>query len=239
MAGKFEFRPSLWPTVAAVAGIALTLALANWQLGRGQEKTVLKVRFVELAREPAINVSARELDARDVELRRVEARGTFEAKYMVLLDNRIRQGVAGYHVMMPLRLGDGSRHVLVNRGWVARGPDRSRLPEITTPRETVTVTGLAVVPGRRFLELSGEVIEGRVWQNLTLERYREAVPIMLQPFVIQQAPENAPDDGLVREWAPPDLGVEKHYGYAFQWFALSAVILIFYLVTHVRRKGAT
>ena len=78
-----------------------------------------------------------------------------------------------------------------------------------------------------------------MWQNLTLERYREVIPIAIQPFVIQQESAGAPDDGLIREWPLPDAGVDKHYGYAFQWFALSVVILAFYLITHVRRNRKT
>jgi len=158
---------------------------------------------------------------------------------MVLLDNRILRGVAGYHVMMPLKLGEENVYVLVNRGWVAGNPDRSRLPEVRTPRETQVVRGRALVPGRRFLELSTQVAQGRVWQNLTLERYRDAVPIAIQPFMIRQENDGAPDDGLNRDWEPPDLGTDKHYGYAFQWFALATLILIFYLVTHVRRNRET
>lgn len=236
MSIRFEYRPSLWPTLAAGASIALALALANWQLGRGHEKTALKTRLEQLAHEPAINVSTRELAAPDVELRRVEARGTYEPKYMVLIDNRVSHGVAGYHVVMPLRLGDGSRHVLVNRGWVAGSGDRSRLPQVNTPSGTVTASGLAVVPGKRFLEISTQVAEGNVWQNLTLDRYRQAVPIAIQPFVIQQDAAGVPQDGLVREWPPPDVGANTHYSYAFQWFALAVAILVFYLLTHVRRK---
>ena len=108
-----------------------------------------------------------------------------------------------------------------------------------TPAGAIEVTGLAIVPAGRFLDLAPATVEGRVWQNLTLERYREAMPIAIQPFVIQQEQESAPDDGLVREWASPDLGVDRHYGYAFQWFALSAAILAFYLATHVRRRRET
>lgn len=236
MSDKSRFRPSLWPTLAAATGIALTLALGYWQLGRGQEKTGLKARLVQLGRGPAINVSARELDARDVAFRPVEARGTFEPRYMVLIDNRVRHGVAGYHVVMPLRLGDGSRYVLVNRGWVAGSGDRGRPPEVTTPQGTILVRGLAVVPAERFFELSPKIVEGKVWQNLTLERYRQAVPIAIQPFMIEQGPDGAPDDGLIREWLPPDVGAERHYGYAVQWFALAALILVFYVIAHARRK---
>jgi surfeit locus 1 family protein len=122
----------------------------------------------------------------------------------------------------------------VNRGWVAGTGDRARLPEVQTPREAIEITGLAVTPGTRFLELSGEVVEGRVWQNVTIERYRQAWNIPLHPVVIQQ--ESALDDGLVREWDPPDFGIDRHYGYAFQWFALALTIFVYYVVTHVRRK---
>ncbi len=98
------------------------------------------------------------------------------------------------------------------------------------------VTGLAVVPTRRFLELSDRAPEGPVWQNLTIDRYRQAFRYALQPVVIQQ--DSPLDDGLAREWDPPNVGVDMHYGYAFQWFALALTILVFYLVTHVRRPAS-
>jgi len=61
------------------------------------------------------------------------------------------------------------------------------------------------------------------------------MPIALQPVMIQQ--ENPLDDGLVRVWSPPDLGIDKHYGYAFQWLALGVTILVIYGVTNVRRAS--
>jgi surfeit locus 1 family protein len=226
-------------TLAAAAGIALTLALANWQLGRAHEKEAAAARLAALAKDAPVALGAAEVGAQDLEWRQATARGRFDPRYGVLIDNRIRRGVAGYHVVMPLEVekmsGGDSRYVLVNRGWVAGNPDRARLPEIRTPEGTVEITGLAVVPGRRFLELAAGSTQGRVWQNLTLERYREAFPIRVQPVMIQQ--ESPLDDGLAREWDPPSLGIDKHYGYAFQWLALAATILVFYLVTHVRRSA--
>lgn len=218
-----------------MAGIAATVALGNWQLGRAHEKEAMAARLESLGRRPAITLSGAEVKAEDVLWRRVTARGRFEPRYAVFLDNRVHGGVAGYHVVMPLAIGGGPRHVLVNRGWVAAAPERGQLPSITTPGGTVEVTGLAVEPSRRFLELSTRVAEGRVWQNLTLERYRQAVPIALQPIVIEQ--QSVLDDGLVREWRPPDTGVNTHYAYAFQWFAMALAIAVFYLVTHVRRAA--
>lgn len=237
MTARYEFRPRLVTTLAAAAGMVLGLAAAQWQLGRAHEKERLAARLESLAREPAAILSATEVKAADLEWRRVTASGRFVPTYAVFIDNRIRRGVAGYHVVMPLEIastGGSKRHVLVNRGWIAGLPDRSRLPEVSTPDATVQVTGLAVVPGRRFLELSENVAQGKVWQNLTLERYRAAFPIAVQPIVLQQ--ESALADGLAREWDPPDLGINKHYGYAFQWLALALTVLVFYVVTHVRRR---
>jgi surfeit locus 1 family protein len=227
--------PLLWPTLAALAGIAITVALGNWQLDRGNEKSALAGRILATSRDAPIALPAAEIRVDDVAWQRVEVRGRFEPKYMVFIDNRVLHGVAGYQVVMPLMIGDSGRYVLVNRGWVAGTNSRATLPQITTPAQALRVVGLATVPSKRYLELSSKVAEGNVWQNLTLERYRAAVSIPIQPVVIQQ--ENDVDDGLKREWSAPDLGVDKHYGYAFQWFALAAAILIFRVVCHVRKNA--
>ena len=231
---QLQFKPSLWPTLAAIAGVAATVALGNWQLGRGQDKAALAQRIAAANRDAQIELSQTEARAEDVAWHRVEVRGRFEPKYAVLIDNRILHGVVGYQVVMPLRINAGERHVLVNRGWVAATGSRDILPQIKTPPEEVLIAGLATVPSKRYLELSKQVAEGKVWQNLTLERYRAAMPIALQPVVIQQ--ESEIDDGLKREWSAPDLGIDKHYGYAFQWFAMAAAIVIIYLVCNVRKR---
>ena len=230
-----QIRFSLWPTLAAVTGIALAVALGNWQLGRGREKAAFAQRIEAANRDAVIELTRREVKADDVAWRRVEVSGRFAPQYAVLIDNRILHGAVGYYVVMPLQIADSDRYVLVNRGWVAGTISRATLPQVTTPPDAVRIAGLATLPSRRYLELSTKVADGNVWQNLTLERYRAAVPIKIQPVVIQQ--ENDIGDGLKREWSAPDLGIDKHYGYAFQWFTLAAAILIFYLVHHVRKRA--
>ena len=229
-----RLRVSLWPTLAAIAGILLAIALGNWQLGRGSDKAALAQRVEAANRDALIELSGSEVRPADVAWRRLEVRGRFEPIYAVLIDNRILRGVVGYYVMMPLRIEGSERYVLVNRGWVAGTGSRTTLPPVKTPAQTVRIEGLATVPGKRYLELSAQVTEGNVWQNLTLERYRAVVPIPLQPVVIQQ--ENNIDDGLSREWSPPDLGIDKHYAYAFQWYAMAVAILIIFLVYGVKRR---
>ena len=231
--GKFEcsFRP--WVTVAAAAGIALTVALGNWQLGRAHYKQQLQERYAGLSREPAVSLGPDEVRADDLLLRRIEVRGRFEPRYAVYLDNRVHNGVPGYHVIMPLRIAGSDRYVLVNRGWIAGTRDRLRPPAVETPQGEVVVTGIAVAPSEHYLELSPRVAEGNVWQNLVLERYRQATHLEIQPVVLQQ--DRAPEDGLLREWSPPSLGRDTHLAYAFQWYSLALAIFVYYVVTSVRK----
>lgn len=212
-------------------GVLLTAAAGNWQLNRANEKQRLQAEYDRGAAAAPVSLSAKSMSAERLRLRRVMAEGEYLPSAMVLLDNKVYRKTVGYQVIMPLRIGGSSKHVLVNRGWVAAGLDRGRLPAITTPSGLVSVVGVAVVPGR-FLELANTDATGPVWQNLTIERFRQRWSLDLQPVVIEQV--NDLDDGLVRDWPRPDFGIARHYGYAVQWFSLCALIIFLYLFFHVR-----
>ncbi len=220
-------------TLLAAAGVALTLALGQWQIGRAQFKESLQDRYNALSREPAVNVDGQAIAVDDVLLRRVEVRGEYASRFTVFVDNQIHQHRPGFHVATPLRISGSQRYVLVNRGWVPSPQDRS-MPQIRTPAGEQVVQGVAVGYSERYLELSTKVAEGNIWQNLVFERYRQATGLDLQPFILRQ--ESVAEDGLVRVWNRPDLGRNTHLAYAFQWYALSLAMFIYYLVTHVKRR---
>jgi surfeit locus 1 family protein len=227
MLGTRRFRPAFLPGVAALAAIALTLSLGNWQSRRAEEKLALGRDLDDAARHAVLALPSRPVDAHDYEFRKVSARGEYSAKYTILLDNKVLHGDAGYQVLTPLRIAGGDMYVLVNRGWVAAGVRRDSLPQIQTRTGTETVEGIAVVPSSHIFELGAKTEEGIVWQNLVLARYAKWSGLRLQPVVLQQTSDAA--DGLVRAWGRPDTGVNMHRGYAFQWYALATTILIIYV----------
>ena len=47
--------------------------------------------------------------------------------------------------------------------------------------------------------------------------------------VLQTSSPSTTGDGLRREWPLPTLGVDRHYGYAAQWFALAALMTGLYV----------
>jgi len=211
---------------AALLGAALTARLGVWQLDRAQQKLALQAAVdAEAARPPLANA---DLGGQEQLHRRVILRGRWAADRSVWLDNRPMDGHAGFYVVTPLQLTGRSEAVLVQRGWVPRDPaDRSHLPPLDTPAGEVEVVGRLAASPSRLYEL-GEGSSGAIRQNLDVAALAAESGLPLLPLTVVQT-AGAKGDGLLRHWPAPDLGLHKHYGYAFQWFALCALILILYV----------
>lgn len=164
--------------------------------------------------------------------RRVAASGEFVPRHSVLLDNKLRHGRAGYEVVTPLRLASSTMHVLVNRGWVAASPRREELPRLLTPAGEVRIEGVALARLPRALSL-GKAQQGRLRQNVDIEQFAAETGIALLPIVLQQ--HAGPDDGLLRDWPRPDVGVDTHASYALQWYSLAALAVVLFVVLSFRR----
>jgi surfeit locus 1 family protein len=83
---------------------------------------------------------------------------------------------------------------------------------------------LALAPGKLY-EFKGRE-QGRIRQNLGLADYRTETGLnLLDAIAIQTGPAS---EGLLRQWDAPDLGIDKHRGYAFQWFSLCALLVALY-----------
>ena len=74
----------------------------------------------------------------------------------------------------------------------------------------------------------------RIAQNFDLEREAKLHGWLQAPFILRQE-ESGVQDGLLREWAPLTTGVNRHYAYAFQWFALAFSGFLFWLISGLRQ----
>lgn len=159
--------------------------------------------------------------------RRISLRGQWIGERTVFLDNRPMGGKTGFWVMTPMRLETTGQVVMVQRGWVQRNfVDRTLLPAVVTPSGWVEIQGRLAPPPSKLYEFQGTE-SGPIRQNLDLAAYgaETGLALWLQT-VIQHGPAS---EGLLREWAAVDAGVDKHYGYAFQWFGLCGLITILYV----------
>ena len=220
------------PTLAAAAVIALMLSLGRWQVNRGAEKEARQALLEARFNETPVRLTGSVDSAEPLLYRRVRAAGEWIAEGQVFIDNQVSEGRAGFHVVTPLRIEGAKDAVLVNRGWVERGPEYPRAPQVPVPAGRVEVAGMASLPPKRVLELSAETISGNVWQNLSIERYRSRFAIPVLPVVVLA---DAPAPNLVAVREKPDAGVAKHEEYALTWFSLSATVLVLWIVLNLRR----
>lgn len=216
--------------LATVAAVALTARLGVWQLSRAAQKAALQADLQTRSALPplAADALARTAAQAGPQLwRHVTLAGRWLPAHSVFLDNRPMNGRVGFYALTPLELASGDA-VLVLRGWAPRDfQDRSRLPALPAPRGTVTVSGLIAPPPGRLYDF-GSAGTGRLRQNLDLDAYAREIGIALRPVVLQQQASDA-DDGLQRQWPAPAVDIHKHYGYAFQWFALAVLLIGLYV----------
>lgn len=226
-----KFRPTLIPTLAAGLAVAATVSLGNWQRGRAAEKLAVQHQLQERQSLDPVRMRGDEADAELLTYRRVILRGSFEPARQIFLDNKSQGSRVGVHLLTPFRLDSTGRIVLVNRGWLPRPRDYPNMPEIAAPKEQLELAGLAVPPIRRFVELSNNTVEGSLWQNLTIERAAAHLKEPVFPLVLLS---NVPAPGFTAVSQQPELGIEKHQGYAFQWYALASLVVVLWLGLNFR-----
>jgi surfeit locus 1 family protein len=221
--------------MAGCALAALTWSLGNWQSGRAEQKAALEAAMRARDALPPMLLADQPVSLADAQYRRVAARGIWMPESSVYLDNRPLGGRVGYQVITPLLLAP-QRAVLVDRGWVEKDPAKQgQPPQVAFPAGTVEIVGNALPQVGRFMELgqSGELRLGGVWNNFDLERYRSLSGLDVLPFILRQSSDSA--DGLRREVPPLASQVEKHRGYAFQWYALALLSAVLTFTFGYRR----
>jgi surfeit locus 1 family protein len=221
--------PRFWLiTLAAMLLAGASFSLGQWQLRRAAQKEALQAAIESRSNLPTVDAPALTAapSASDLLHRQASLTGRWSAAHTIYLDNRPMAGKSGFVVVTPLLLAGSAQAVLVQRGWVQRNfTDRTRVPDISTPVGPVTVHGRIAPAPSRLYEFKGDE-RGRIRQNLDIPAFRTETALPLLEVSLLQT--GLTSEGLLRDWAAPNLGVDKHYGYAFQWFALCSLVLGLY-----------
>jgi len=239
--GPYRFEPAIWPSVAFLLVFPLLLSLGLWQTNRaGVKQAMVEQRAatevvapLSLNQHPSLGDADRYRPAR--------VRGRYFAEQQWLLDNRVHRGQAGYHVFTPFVLeGETRPSLLIHRGWVAVGQSREYLPALPMPEEIVMLSGRLDSPASVGLVV-GEVplksVESRVLvQSLDIAALAQVRGLDLLRYAL--VIDEGQPGGLQYDWSPiPQMGPEKHLGYAVQWFGLAVALLIIYVGVNTRRNG--
>lgn len=216
-------------TLATALGMGATVSLGRWQLHRAAEKEFLQASMDAQSSKHLVDGSLllASTDPMALVHQHAQLRGQWVADQTVYLDNRQMHAKVGFFAVTPLRLEGSSKAILVQRGWVPRNFEaREKVPAIETPAGSVTVEGRIATPPGKLFELGSPSLTP-IRQNLDLTQLEAQTHLQLLPVLLMQT--GAPSEGLVRDWPAVNLGVEKHYGYALQWFGMAALMVLLYL----------
>ena len=233
-------RPSIAAALATTFVVAVCLWLGFWQLERADSKTQWLQQQAQLSQSAALSLP-QVLQLAEPSNQPVSVRGEFDNSHVILLDNRMLDQQAGYHVLTPLHSESG-HWVLVNRGWLARGKDRNLLPEISAIDGVVTVTGFTYQYSERTFTLADDDLSSPSWplrvQKVEFDALAGILGVDLAPFEIRINADSNIESGseMGKVWQDATFGPERHLGYAVQWFAMAAAALIFFLVVSLRRR---
>lgn len=235
-------------TVSALLVVALGCGAGIWQLSRANTKIALAANLLARQQMPILNANLGSWTLEEASERRMMARGQYLPDAAIWLDNRPKPISAtggnatqsGFYLLMPLRLENRDEILWVNRGWAPRNNEnRETLPPIKTPVGVTSVEGIVFAhPGKVYELGDGKTVDSlgkpKIEQNFNLVAEGRMRGWKQAPFILREE-EAGIEDGLLRTWAPLTIGVDRHYAYAFQWFALAVCGFLFWFITGLRQ----
>ncbi len=225
----------------AIVVIVVFARLGSWQLGRQHEKqATLDAVAATLGARTPLPLSAAADPARAGAYDWATGRGRFADAPAVLLDNQQRGGRSGVRAYRVF-IAEDAAPLLVELGWLPVPGDR-RMPDVPRPEGELDVTGLLAPPpshgiGGSVVAAAGGGVDALVAIGLTPPELAAALgQPRLAARVLRLDPDlplgYARDLDMLANTLPP----ERHLGYAVQWFALAAAMLVIALILSFRRS---
>ncbi len=222
--------------LCALGTLLLFVSLGTWQLQRGNVKHGIETKQADSSASVQIQVMPT-APYDKWRYKQIQLQGYYRSKQQFLLDNQIRDRSPGYAVLTPFYSQAYDQWMLVDRGWIAQGITREQLPSIVLDEQPRTISGSVYVPYDDSFTL-GDIAEGEDYgwprriQYVDYEAIGERLGLELLPFTVRLNADQT--DGYRRDWVASQMSSQKHYGYAFQWFAMAIAIIVLWWLYSIK-----
>jgi surfeit locus 1 family protein len=224
-------RSLLWATAAAAAGFVVLVGLGTWQLERRAWKAELIAARQAGFDAPAVPLPAEIPDPTALEFHRVWVEGRFDHAHEMHLTSRFYRDKAGYQVVTPLILADGSA-VLVNRGFVPlanKDPATRAAGQVAGAVRVEGVVRLSAAPGA-FTPANEPGSNLWFYPDVAQMAVAAGLP-RVRPVFVEAGPGTAstanpgglPIGGQTVLDLPND-----HLQYAITWYSLALALAVIY-----------
>jgi len=211
------------PASLIIATLVLLISLGFWQLDRADEKRAIEGQIASANSGDVEFVTSVEF-LKDKEYYHVRLQGSYVGNKQFIYDNQIVDQISGYYVLTPLVLKGDSKAVLINRGFIPWNGRRDKLADIDIADKLTEVKVQISKPVKR-MELEASELTGDfpvLIQALDLDEMSTIASLDFASVIGLLSPES--DNGFVRQWEPYTGSIERHIGYAIQWFLMALVL---------------
>ena len=211
------------PASLIIATLVLLISLGFWQLDRADEKRAIEGQ-IDSANSGDVKLIDSAEFLKDKEYYHVRLQGSYVGDKQFIYDNQIVDQISGYYVLTPLVLKGDSKAVLINRGFIPWNGRRDKLADIDIGEKLTEVKVQISKPVKR-MELEASELTGDfpvLIQALDLDEMSTIASLDFASVVGLLSPET--ENGFVRQWEPYTGSIERHIGYAIQWFLMAFVL---------------
>jgi len=223
------------PAFLIIATIAFLVSLGLWQLDRADQKRAIETAIVKANNGP-VELIANGRELLDKEYFHVRLQGNYLSDKQFIYDNQIVDQVSGYYVLTPFILTDQLGVILVNRGFIPWNGQREKLADIAVDSVSREIKVQVSNPIKR-MELKATDVSRQfpvLIQAIDFDVLEEVSKLKFVKVVGLLDPSSS--DGYVRKWEPYTGSIEKHIGYAVQWFLMALVLAIIGLRIGLKRR---
>ena len=213
------------PSILITATFVFLVSLGFWQLDRADEKRGIEAS-IKQANTGSVELIKKEEGLQSKEYYEVRLQGKYLSDKQFIYDNQIVDQVSGYYVLTPYALEGQSKAILINRGFIPWNGRRDKLADIVIGQET--------------REIKVQISKSIKRMELKPSEVGIQFPVLIQSIDLQDMADRAKVDfssviglldasasnGFIRKWEPYTGSIEKHIGYAVQWFLMALVLAI-------------
>ena len=213
----------LVPSILILATMAFLVSLGFWQLDRADQKRTIEAS-IQKANTGVVELIVNQNELLNKEYYEVRLQGSYISDKQFIYDNQIVDQASGYYVLTPFVLTGQSNAIMINRGFIPWNGRRDQLDDIAVDSAYREIKIQVSRPIKR-IELKTSDISNQFPVLIQAIDFDVIEEISSTSFVdVIGLLDPSSDDGFVRKWEPYTGSIEKHIGYAIQWFLMALVL---------------
>ena len=213
----------LVPSILVLATMAFLVSLGFWQLDRADQKRTIEAS-IQKANTGVVELIMNQNELLNKEYYEVRLQGSYIGDKQFIYDNQIVDQASGYYVLTPFVLTGQSNAIMINRGFIPWNGRRDQLDDIAVD-STYREIKIQVSRPIKRIELKTSDISNQFPVLIQAIDFDVIEEISSTSFVdVIGLLDPSSDDGFVRKWEPYTGSIEKHIGYAIQWFLMALVL---------------